>query len=59
METTRRELHDALRRLLWVSGAAWLLAISRRFLFADSGRANGERRMKLRRERRDDWRLDA
>ena len=45
--------------LLPFAGAAWLLAISRRFLFADAGRANVERRMRLRRERRDDWRLDA
>src|SRR6187549_3806127 len=45
--------------MLPFAGAAWLLAISRRFLFAEPGRANGERRMRLRRERRDDWRLDA
>jgi len=40
-------------------GSAWLLASSWRFLLADPGRANVERRMRLGRERRDDWRLDA
>ena len=45
--------------VLPLAGAAWLLAESRRVLFADPGSANVERRMRLRRERRDDWRLDA
>ena len=41
------------------AGTAVLLAKSWRFLLADPGRANVERRMRLRRDRRDDWRLDA
>ena len=44
--------------VLPLAGAAWLLAISRRFLFADTRRTNVKRRMRLGRERRDDWRPD-
>jgi len=40
-------------------GSALLLAKSWRFLLADRGRANVERRVRPRSERRDDWRLDA
>lgn len=45
--------------VLPLAGAAWLLAESRRVLFADPGRANVERGIRARRERGDDWRLDA
>jgi hypothetical protein len=42
------------------TGAAWLLAKSRQFLLAASFRPDVEsRRSTIRRERRDDWRLDA
>ena len=42
------------------AGAAWLLATSRQYLLAASVRPDGERRgSTIRRERRDDWRLDA
>lgn len=41
------------------TGAAWLLAKSRRFLLAATVRTDAERRPRVRRERRDDWRLDA
>jgi hypothetical protein len=37
----------------------WLLAKSWRFLLARSVRPDVERRSRLRREHRDDWRLDA
>ena len=41
------------------AGAAWLLAKSRRFLLAGSVSTDVESRPRIRRERRDDWRLDA
>src|SRR6185503_2615473 len=41
------------------AGAAWLLAKSWRFLLAGSVRPDVESRSRLRREHRDDWRLDA
>ena len=41
------------------AGAAWVLAKSWRFLLARSVRPDVERRSRLRREHRDDWRLDA
>ena len=45
--------------VLPLAGASWLLAKSWRFLLADRGGVNVERRTRLGRERRDDWRLDA
>lgn len=46
--------------LLPFAGAAWLLAKSWRFLLADSVLPDvASRRSRQRRERRDDWRLDA
>ena len=45
--------------VLPLAGASWLLAKSWRFLLAGPGRTNVKKRMRLRRERRDDWRLDA
>jgi len=41
------------------AGAAWLLTKSRPFLLAASVRTGVESRPRVKRERRDDWRLDA
>jgi len=41
------------------AGAAWLLVKSWRFLLAGSVRPDGDSRSRVKREHRDDWRLDA